>query len=240
MTLPTEPDRVRDARRAGFRDAVLVVASYIPFGMTAGAIMAATGVPPYLSFISSPLIFAGASQLAAIQLLAAGGGIILIVATVAVINARHLLYSAALEPHLADWTRPQRLFAAFLLADPVYALAAARYEKEDGGGGLRERRAYYFSAGLTCLVGWTLLVAIGLAVGGFIPEWVPLELAIPLTFLLLALPLIRDMPGLVAGVVGGLAALAAHGLPLGVGILVGAAAGILAGALVMGRRPADA
>ncbi|NYF10839.1 putative branched-subunit amino acid permease [Leifsonia sp. AK011] len=234
--LPPNPARLRAVRLAAFRDAALVVLGYIPFGLAAGAAMASTGVDPLLSILSSPLIFAGASQLAAVQLLGAGAGIALVAATVAVINARHLLYSAALAPHLADWTRGQRFAAAYLLADPVYALAAARWEAPDGGGTASEKRAYYFAAGLTCFVGWSVLVAIGVAVGGLIPPWVPLELAIPLTFLLLALPLIRDVPAVVAASVGGLAALAANGLPMGVNILVGAAAGILAGALVMGAR----
>lgn len=233
-----DSDRLRAARGAAARDALLVVLSYIPFGLAAGAAMATTGVDPLLSIATSPVVFAGAAQLAAVQLLGAGAGIALIAATVAVINARHLLYSAALQPHLQSWSRPQRLLAAYLLADPVYALAAARFEKSDGGGTEREKRAYYFTAGVTCLVGWSALVTIGVLVGGFIPDWVPLELAIPLTFLLLALPLVRDLPGLVAGAVGGLAALAASGLPMGVSILVGAAAGIFAGALAMGREEA--
>jgi predicted branched-subunit amino acid permease len=230
---------VRLARRAAVRDAILIVVSYIPFGLAAGAVMSSTGVSPFVSVLSAPALFAGAAQLAAVQLLGIGAGIALVAATVAVINARHLLYSAALEPHVATWTLGQRLGASYLLADPVYALAAARFEAVGGGGSEREKRAYYFAAGLTCLVGWTGLIAVGVAVGGLIPPWVPLELAIPLTFLLLALPLVRDTPGLVAGAVGGFAALAAHGLPLGVGILVGAGAGILAGALVMGRAEPD-
>ncbi|MGX5680328.1 AzlC family ABC transporter permease [Schumannella luteola] len=231
-------DRHGAARSAAVRDALFVVLSYIPFGLAAGAAMATTGVDPLLSIVTSPVVFAGAAQLAAVQLLGAGAGIALIAATVAIINARHLLYSAALQPHLQGWSRPQRLLAAYLLADPVYALAAARFEGEDGGGTEREKRAYYFAAGITCLIGWSALVTIGVLVGGFIPDWVPLELAIPLTFLLLAMPLIRDLPGLLAGAVGGLAALAASGLPMGVSILVGAAAGILAGALAMGREEA--
>ncbi|MDH6181041.1 putative branched-subunit amino acid permease [Microbacteriaceae bacterium SG_E_30_P1] len=224
---------LRSVRLSAARDAGLVVLGYIPFGLAAGAAMASTGVDPVLAFLSSPLIFAGAAQLAAVQLLGMGTGIALVVATVAIINARHLLYSAALAPHLAEWTPLQRFAAAYLLADPVYALAAARFDGEGGGGDADRKRAYYFTAGLTCLVGWTALVTIGLAVGGLIPVWVPLELAIPLTFLLLALPLIRDMPGLVAATVGGVAALAAHDLPFGVGILVGAAAGIAAGVVAM-------
>jgi predicted branched-subunit amino acid permease len=229
----TEDDRVRAARRAGIRAAGIIVASYIPFGIAAGAAMGATSVDPLLSILTSPIIFAGAAQIAAVQLLHVGAALGIVVLTVAVINARHLLYSAALAPHLADWSTPQRLGAAFLLADPVYALAAGRFDTPDGGGGIREKRTFYFAAGLTCLVGWTLLLAIGIVAGGFIPEWVPFELAIPLTFLLLTLPLIKNSAGLVAFAVAGIVALVADSLPLGVGLMVGAVAGVAAGAVVL-------
>lgn len=229
----SEDDRVRAARRAGLRQALVVVASYIPFGLAAGAAMGATQVPAWLSTLTSPVIFAGAAQIAAVQLLDAGAGIALVVFTVAVINARHLLYSAALAPHLADWSLRQRLAGAFLLADPVYALAAARFDADGGGGSRRERTAFYFAAGLVCLVGWSGLLTIGIVAGGFIPGWVPLELAIPLTFLLLTVPLIKNSAGLVAGAVGGVVALLAHGLPLGIGLIAGAVAGVVAGAIVL-------
>jgi predicted branched-subunit amino acid permease len=237
MTTPpialTEADRIRAARRAGIRAAGVIVVSYIPFGIAAGAAMGATTVEPWLSILTSPIIFAGAAQIAAVQLLHVGAALGLVVLTVAVINSRHLLYSAALAPHLADWSTPQRLGAAFLLADPVYALAAARFDTPDGGGTDREKRGFYFAAGFTCLVGWSSLLAIGIFAGGFIPEWVPFELAIPLTFLLLTLPLIKNSAGLVAAAVAGIVALLFHGLPLGVGLMVGAVVGVAAGVAVM-------
>jgi predicted branched-subunit amino acid permease len=228
----TDDDRVRGARRTGIRSAGIIVASYIPFGLAAGAAMGATTVDPWVSILSSPIIFAGAAQIAAVQLLHVGAAFALVVFTVAVINARHLLYSAAMAPHLADWSLGQRMGAAFLLADPVYALAAARFDSPDAGG-TREKKAFYFAAGLTCLVGWTTLLALGIVAGGFIPEWVPFELAIPLTFLLLTLPLIKNSAGLVAAAVAGIVALLAHGLPFGVGLMVGAVAGVVAGVVVM-------
>ena len=246
MTSPdillTDDDRVRAARRAALRVAGVIVASYIPFGIAAGAAMGATTVDPLISILSSPIIFAGAAQIAAVQLLHIGAALGIVVLTVAVINARHLLYSAALAPHLANWSLGQRMGAAFLLADPVYALAAARFDTPGGGGSDREKRAFYFTAGLTCLVGWTSLLAIGIVAGGFIPEWVPFELAIPLTFLLLTLPLIKNRAGLVAAAVAGIVALLAHGLPLGVGLMVGAVAGVAAGVVVINlaeRRASD-
>ena len=234
------PDATRAAVSAGIRDALLIVLGYIPFGLAAGAAMAQTGVSPALSILSSPIIFAGASQLVAIQLLGSGAGIALVVFSVLVVNARHLLYSASMEPHLADWNRGQRLGAAFLLSDPVYALAISRFEREGGPEPKRVQLGYYFAAGITCFIGWSLLVVFGVLLGGFIPAWVPLELAIPLTFLLLVLPLIKDRAGLVAATVGGVVATLASPLDLGLGLMVGAFAGLVAGGVVLARTtPAD-
>lgn len=208
---------------------------YIPFGLAAGAAMAQTTVAPELSILSSPIIFAGASQLVAIQLLNSGAGVALVVFSVLIVNARHLLYSASLEPHWTDWSRGQRMVGAFFLADPVYALAITRFERDGGAGPKAEQLGYYFAAALTCFVGWATLVTIGVQLGGFVPEWVPLELAIPLTFLLLVLPLIKDRAGLVAASVAGAVATAAAPLPFGFGLMVGAIAGLIVGGIVLAR-----
>jgi predicted branched-subunit amino acid permease len=236
----TDATTPRSAIGAGTRDAGLLVLGYIPFALAAGAAMAQTHVSPVVSILSSPIIFAGASQLVAIQLLSSGAGIALVVFSVLVVNARHLLYSASLEPHWADWSRGQRMAGAFLLADPVYALAISRFERPGGPGPKSEQLGYYFAAGITCLIGWSSLVTVGVLLGGFIPSWIPLELAIPLTFLLLVLPLIKDRAGLVAATVGGFVALVAHPLPFGFGLMVGAVAGLIAGGIVLARTPNDA
>ena len=227
----------RDAVLAGFRHSMLIVLGYIPFGLAAGASMAQTNVHPALSILGSPIIFAGASQLVAIQLLSTGSGIAIVVFSVLIINARHLLYSASMEPHFEEWSRGQRLVGAFFLSDPVYALAISRFERDEGAGSKSEQLGYYFAAGVTCLLGWTGLVTVGVLLGGFIPEWVPLELAIPLTFLLLLLPLIKDRSGLVAAAVGGFVAFLAAPLPFGFGLMVGAIAGLVAGGVVLARTP---
>lgn len=237
MVSPAErpTDRTRAAIRAGIRDAFLLELGYIPFDLAAGAVMAQTNVDPAVSIASGPIIFAGAAQLVAIQLLDSGAAIALVVLAVFIVNARHLLYSASLEPHLQTWTSGQRLAGAFFLSDPTYALAITRFERPEGAGSKREQLGYYFSASIVLWVGWAVLLAVGVLFGGLIPPWVPLELAIPLTFLLLVIPLIKDRAGLVAAAVGGMAALLANPLPFGSGIIIGATAGILAGGIVLAR-----
>lgn len=217
--------------RRGARDTVPVIVAYVPFGLTIGAAMANAGVPPLVAWASSPLLFGGAGQLIAVQLLGAGAGSVVTVLAALVVNARFLLYSAALAPHVADWPRPRRWAAAYLLADPVYALTAARFAATGGGGSARERMAYYAGVGVTLWSAWLLLTGLGMLLAGVLPAGFRLDLAAPLTFLLLLLPMLATRASVVAAGAGGLAAAVTAWLPLGLNVLVGAAVGVAAGTL---------
>jgi predicted branched-subunit amino acid permease len=213
-----------------------VVLAYVPFGLTLGATLAAaTNIPPLIAWSSSPLMFGGAAQLLAVRLLDTGAGVTIVVLGALVVNARMLLYSAALAPYAAAWPGRSRWLAAYFLADPVYALAINRFQQPDAGTA-RDRRRYYLAVGLMLWVAWMTLTAAGVLLGGVLPTALPLDLAAPLTFLLLLLPTLTSRPACAAAVTGGLVAVAASGLPLGLGLLAGAAAGIAAGGLAEGRR----
>src|SRR3954468_10584841 len=139
MSIETEPPPARHtgagrrAARDGFRHGTAIMSAYIPFGLAAGAALTSTRVDPIAAWSSSWLVFAGAAQLVAVHLLDGGAGGAVVILTVLVVNARHLLYSASLAPHARDWPRRYRWFGAYLLADPVYAMAIARYEGPDRG-----------------------------------------------------------------------------------------------------------
>ena len=231
----TRPDRASSVPlHRGARDTIPVIVAYLPFGLTIGAAMANADVPPLVAWASSPLLFGGAGQLLAVQLLGAGAGSAVTVLAALVVNARFLLYSAALAPHVADWPRPRRWAAAYLLADPVYALTAARFAAPGGAGSARERMAYYAGVGVTLWSAWLLLTGLGMLLAGVLPAGFRLDLAAPLTFLLLLLPMLGSRTAVVAAGAGGIAAAASAGLPLGLNVLVGAAVGVVAGALGAG------
>ncbi len=218
--------------RQGVRDAAPVALAYLPFGLALGATLAATHVEPLLAWSSSPLLFGGAAQLLAVKLLDGGASAVVVVLAALVVNARMLLYSAALAPHTADWSPRKRWAAAYLLADPVYALAIARFERADGGGSAREKFRYYRSCALVIWTAWMALTGAGVLLAGVLPDSLHLELAAPLTFLLLLLPLLTTKAAYGAAATGGFVAVATSGLPLGLGLLVGAGAGIAVGGLV--------
>jgi predicted branched-subunit amino acid permease len=219
--------------RDGHRDALGVVVAFVPFAMALGAAMTATTLPPLIAWASSPLLFGGAAQLLTVQLLGAGANVAVVIACALVLNVRMLLYSASLAPYTRAWPGRWRWAGAYLLADPVYALTLARFA---GGARTEHRLAYYLGVGFTLWPAWQLITAAGLVLANVLPAAPRLELAAPLTFLLLLLPLLNSRAGYVAAVVGAAVAVAASALPLGLGFLAGAMAGTAAGAVAAGRR----
>jgi predicted branched-subunit amino acid permease len=220
----------------GARDSVAVAVAYLPFGLALGATLGSSHLPALLAWSTSPLLVGGAAQLLAVQLLSAGASGVVVVLAALIVNARMLLYGAALAPHAAAWPARWRWLGAYLLADPVYALTAARFSRPDGGGSARHRLLYYLGVGGALWTAWLAMTGAGVLLAGVLPTSLHLELAAPLTFLLLLLPMLTNRATYGAAVTGGIVAVAASGLPLGLGLLVGAGAGIAVGATLAGRR----
>lgn len=218
--------------RQGLLDAGPLIAGYLPFALILGATIAASPVPDLAGWASSPLMFAGAAQLATIDLLGQGVPSVVIVATALVINLRHVMYSGALAPYFRDSPPLWRAVAPHLLVDPVYTLATVRFDELDSEPA---RRRYYTALGTTLLAAWMLMTGAGVLLGGRLPDTVSLELAVPLVFVALLAPTVTDRPTLVAAVVGGGVTVAAAGLPLGLGLIAGALSGVAA-ALVADRK----
>lgn len=234
------PDGAEDAGTAAFwagvRAGGTLAVGYLPFGLALGATIAATDVHPVVGWASSWLVFAGAAQVAAVLMLHSGAALTFIIAAGLVINARHLLYGASLAPHVQAWPKRWQWAAAYFLADPVYALVIRRYEARSGDESPRSRRGYYFGVGLSAWTAWQILTGAGVVLADVLPSALPLGLAAPLTFLLLLLPTLTTGPAYTAAGVGGSVALLASGLPLGLGLLVGALAGMSAGVWMEARR----
>ena len=200
----------------------------IPFGLIAGATPVTNGLGGAAAIGLSTIVFAGASQLAAVDVLAHGGSVLVAVLAACTINLRMLLYSASIAPYLADEPVPRRLGAAYLLTDQAYAVSITRWSTDTD----RERRLPYFlGAGLLLWSAWQVSTVVGVLVGSAVPADVPLDFAVPLVFLVLLVPTLTSRPALVAAAVGGGAAVAAAEAGAGpLYIIVGALSGIAAGA----------
>jgi predicted branched-subunit amino acid permease len=197
----------------------------IPFGLVAGiaAVNAGLGVAEAVGL--SVVVFAGASQLAAVELLAQNAPLAVVIGTAVVINVRMVMYSASIAPYLAGYGRRFRAGLAYLLTDQAYALSVAEFERTPD----RTRWRYYLGAAATLWIVWQITTVVGFVIGAGVPEAWGLTFAVPLVFLALLVPAMKDRPTVLAGVVGGAVAVAAAGLPMNLGLLTGAVSGIVAG-----------
>lgn len=165
------------------RQVVPVIVALLPFGIVFGALArdASLGVAEALGL--SGAIYAGASQLVILQLVAAGTPLWSILLAVVAVNFRHVLYSASLGRRLQRFDTVQKALAFYLLVDPVFAAGEAR---------ARERvltKRYYFVFAVLIYTSWLLATLAGFLFGALIGDQraFGLDLILPLYFLTLTL-----------------------------------------------------
>jgi predicted branched-subunit amino acid permease len=214
----------RSVARQGVIDALPLFVPAVPFGLVIGLAIADSGMNPLVGWSSSWVVFAGAAQLTLITLLGSGAALVAAVGTALVVNARHLMYSAALAPTFQRQPPWFRRLGPYLLIDQVFALMAVRPDEEPD-----RFRTYYLAVGITFWTLWLGVTALGVLIGPVIPQEWNLEFAVPILFIGLLVLGIDRWPKVVAAVVGAVATYLAAGLPNRTGLLVGAAVGILAG-----------
>jgi len=220
--------------RAGAAAIAPMLLGVVPFGLVAGAAPVSQGFDGWSAVGLSTIVFAGASQLAIVDVLARGGSALVAVLAALAINLRMVLYSASLASFLAHVPTRRRLVAAYLLNDQDYALSVSRWAGDDRTDG---RLSFYMGAAVLIWAAWLASTIAGVLVGSAVPDRVPLDFAVPLVFLVLLVPVLVDRPALIAAATGGVGAVIAAETGAGsLATIVGAAAGIAAGAVVDARR----
>ena len=190
--------------------------------------MAAGGIPPLDAMAMSILVYAGASMLAATQLLAEGAPAMIAVAAAFIVNLRLLMYSASLRPHFAGEPLHRRLIVSYALVDNPYALFMQRYGAHPESP---NKFDYFVGLSIPIWLTWQAMVGVGILVGNQLPAAWKLDFAAPLAFIAMSIPFLRDKPMVAAAVSAGVTAVLAHGLPLRSGLALAALVGICSGLL---------
>lgn len=226
------PPTMRAALR-GARTVSPLLLGVVPFGIVASVAVVDQGLGVASAFGFSTVMFAGAAQLAAIEVLGRDAPVLVAIGTVAIVNLRFVMYSAALAPFLGDAGLGSRLAAAYMLTDQAFAVSVTAYRQRQMPA--RARLAYYLGAAGLMWVSWQGATLVGVLIGSTLPDGLPLDFVLPLVFMVLLIPAIEDRPTAVAAAVGGMVAVLAAALPSGTGLLVGAGAGIAAGVFAATR-----
>ncbi|MFC7069545.1 AzlC family ABC transporter permease [Halobaculum lipolyticum] len=215
--------------RDGVRDTLPLLLGIVPFALVAGVAGVEAGLTPLQTVGLSVVVFAGASQLAAIDLLGRDAALVTVVLTVVVINLRMVMYSASIAPYFRRLSARVRAGCAYVLTDQAYALALARYTSDRDRDSDTRRPYYYLGVALTLWIVWQAGTVVGVVFGAAVPDDWRLGFAVPLVFLALLVPAVSDAPSLAAAVVAAVVATVGAGLPFNAGLIAGALVGVVAG-----------
>jgi 4-azaleucine resistance transporter AzlC len=217
----------------GVRAELPLLIGVFPFGMIYGALALNAGLSIGAAQMMSSIVFAGSSQFVASQLVHDAAPGFVIVLTIAVVNLRHMLYSASLAPYLKDLSLRWKVLLSYLLTDEAYAPSILHYERE---GVQAFSHWYLLGAGFSLWFIWQASTAVGIFLGTAIPEGWHLDFALPLTFIAMVVPILKNRPMAAAALSAGLVALLAYALPFRLGIILAAFTGILVGTVLEGRQ----
>ena len=195
---------------AGIIDILPLMIPVIPFGIIFGAIGIEIGFSPLLTYVTSIIIFSGASQIVILQLLSAGASSLVAITSSSVISARHLLYGAVLSQHLNHLSIYWKIGLSYLITDQAFAVSNEYFKKNNYN---KFKHYHLIGSGLTLWIIWQITTIIGIFLGSIVPEELGLTFAIPLTFLALLINYLRNYKHIIVIIVSGVSSLIFFGVP---------------------------
>ena len=219
----------------GCRDSIPMIVGILPFGLIYGALASLAGLSLGQALGMSLLVYAGSAQFIAISLLTLGSGAVVILLTTLVVNLRHVLYSAALQPYVGKLSQRWRVPLAFGLTDETFAVVQRRYLAR----GMTEHGQWYHAGvALALYLSWVSSSLVGALFGQSVPNlagW-GLDFAMLATFIGIVVPALRNQPQIAAALVAGAVALLCHAWPYKLGLMAAALSGIAVGVWLERRK----
>lgn len=205
----------------GSIDALPLFIPAIPFAFVFGVVVANAGIPGWLGWSSSPIIFGGAIQVTLFTLLGEGASVAAAVSAALIVGARHLFYSLTLAPRFQDQPAWFRWVGSYVLIDQVFVLIQTKSIKEPA-----IFRRYFLATGFTFWALWMIFTALGILLGPAIPESWGVEFAAPVLFVSLMMAASDRRDKLIAaGIATGITLAFSH-LPHRAGILIAVAVSV--------------
>jgi len=217
----------------GVKAATPLMPGILPFALIAGATAAELHLPLVAAYCLSPIIFAGASQLAMLALLEQGAPVFILILTALAINLRFMMYSATLAPYFQNLSLPRKSLFSYLLTDQAFLLSNSELVKP---GNAHNGQLFYLGAGTSLWLLWQLGSAAGVLLGQGLPESWALDFAVPLSFLALLVPALKTRPAIAAAATAAVCVLWTRHLPLHLGLIAACLLGVAVGIFAERRK----
>ncbi|MEP2028565.1 MAG: AzlC family ABC transporter permease [Paracoccaceae bacterium] len=215
----------------GLRDGAPFLLVVVPFSVLFGVLATEAGLNLVQAMAFSIVVFGGAAQFTALQLMVDNVPTAIVVISSLAVNLRVAMYSASLTPYIGGAPVWQRALAAYFIVDQTYASSIAKYEAEPEMP-VPQRIAYFFGVVVPICPAWYVFTVVGAVVGGQISPEYALDFALPITFLALIAPMLRTAAHVAAALVAIVASLVCATIPYNLGLIIAGTAGMMVGAQV--------
>lgn len=193
-----------------------IIPGVVPFGAVMGAAFSEAGLNFLQSMGMNTVVYAGAAQLATVDLMKSHAAIFVVIATGLVINLRFLLYSAAIAPQLQGSSPLVKFLTAFTLTDQSYAAMSANADRFPDN---RAAIEFYLGSASAMMLAWQASVIAGVIFGNFAPASLSLDFAVPLSFVALLIPTLKTRSHQLVALFSAVTSLLLFGLPLRTGLV---------------------
>ena len=191
-----------------------------------GAVGASSGATMFQAMGMNLLMFAGAAQLATLDLLVNGSSLVVIIMTGVFINLRFMMYSAALSPEVQSLRWYHKLLIALFITDQSYAVANLEFVNIEKRS---DKLKLYMGASVLMFSVWHLSTLAGYIFGNFAPKELSLDFVVPLAFMTLVIPAIKNYRMLVVAIVAMILGIAFSEVPYNLGLILASLSSIAVG-----------
>jgi predicted branched-subunit amino acid permease len=206
-----------------------ITAGVIPFGLVMGTVASNAKLDFIQTVGMNFFVFAGASQLAAVDLMLQKASSAVIIATGLIINLRFILYSAAFSPFMKDTNILSKMAVSYSLTDQSYTATMANEKLLHS---TKDYLEFYFGAALVMIFAWQSGVILGFIFGNFAPSSLALDYAVPLSFVALVIPTMKGRNYVYVAGLASILSLLLKPMPYNLGLLVSAVTSIGFGAFL--------
>lgn len=220
----------RTAFAQGRRDIAGAALGTMAMGLVTGVAMTKSGAGLALILAMSLLVFASASQLACLPLVAVGAPLWVIAATAWVLNLRFVVFSVHWRRYVGGHGRAQRMLLAYLAGDPIYAQFVQRFPQPTPHARTTvQQQGYFLGLALTNWAAWHAASLAGIFLADAIPSAWGLRFVGVLALLALALPMLTDRAVRFSALAAAMVALATASWPMGLNVVMAIATAVVAG-----------
>lgn len=219
-----------DVERATFKEAFKLSMATMPgmcaWGVVTGMAMVKSGLTIDQAMGMTFLVYAGASQLAALPLIAGGAPLWMVFVTAIVVNLRFVIFAASIGPHFAHLRWYQRLWYGYFNIDITMGYFQPRYPDETRNQ-TSGKLGFFGGIGYPNWVVWQVGSVAGILLGSQIPQTWGIGFAGTLALFALLIPMINNRAVLAAVVVAASIAVVGAQWPYRLSLLVALIAGMV-------------